>query len=381
LILFFFVYRSNYLKKQVPIAKKDGMQDHVGDVSPDVQKKGLSGKLDAYRENYKDGDGYTAMNTMDDEAKKGTSYSSQYSQVEKRKLDSLDVLMKALNAKRTSAYGSSLPYATKPSLQNQGISKLSKQDQDLAKALSNLSESRNSRPKQTVNPKVNNTVKERDPMDVFKAQMAYMDSVSKDADPEVKAETERHKSMLKAEKAQKEEKILFVQKNDVVPSVFNTVKPFTEESLIMAIIDENVTGYAGSRIRLRLMEDIKVGNTVVKKGCYLYAIINGFTEQRVTLIVKYIFSENKILPVKLLIYGTDGLPGLYVPQSSFREFTKELGGNSMQGVNIQGTSQNQNQFLMSSVDKVFQSTSTAISSLISNRNLFFQVITSIHKKE
>jgi hypothetical protein len=58
------------------------------------------------------------------------------------------------------------------------------------------------------------------------------------------------------------------------------------------------------------------------------------------------------------------LPGLYVPESAFREFTKDLGGNSMQGVNLQGSGTKSNQFLMSSFDKVFQSTSSAIASLI-----------------
>jgi len=140
--------------------------------------------------------------------------------------------------------------------------------------------------------------------------------------------------------------------------------PGKKEEFITAIIDENVTGYAGSRIRLRLLEDIRVGNTAVKKGTYLFALITGFGDQRVSLTVESIFLEGKILPVKLELYDTDGLPGLYVPESAFREFTKDLGGNSMQGVNLQGNSANASQFLMSSFDKVFQSTSAAIANLI-----------------
>ena len=57
------------------------------------------------------------------------------------------------------------------------------------------------------------------------------------------------------------------------------------------------------------------------------------------------------------------MPGLYVPSSSFREFTKDLGSNTVQGVNIDGNA-NGSQFLMSSVDKIFQSTSSAIADLI-----------------
>jgi hypothetical protein len=52
-----------------------------------------------------------------------------------------------------------------------------------------------------------------------------------------------------------------------------------------------------------------------------------------------------------------------VPSSAFRDFTKELGNNSIQGVTIDGSSGN-NQFIMSSLDKMFQSTSSAIAGLI-----------------
>ena len=57
------------------------------------------------------------------------------------------------------------------------------------------------------------------------------------------------------------------------------------------------------------------------------------------------------------------MPGLYVPRSAFREFTKDLGSNAIQGVTIDGGT-GTNQFMMSSLDKIFQSTSSAIASAI-----------------
>ncbi|WP_262707679.1 conjugative transposon protein TraM [Mucilaginibacter limnophilus] len=123
-----------------------------------------------------------------------------------------------------------------------------------------------------------------------------------------------------------------------------------------------MTGYAGSRIRLRLLEDITAGKILVKKDTYLYALVTGFTGQRVSLTVESVLQEGKILPIKLEVYDQDGLAGLYVPESTFRDFTKELGGNAMQGINIDGSGQSQ--FLMSTLDKVFQSTSSAIANAI-----------------
>jgi len=128
----------------------------------------------------------------------------------------------------------------------------------------------------------------------------------------------------------------------------------------MAVIDETITGYASSRIRLRLLEDITAGHTLVKKGAYLYALISGFSGQRVTLAVTSIFYQGTLLPVKLEIYDLDGLPGLYVPESAFRDFTKDLGTSTIQGVSVDNSSSTGNQFVMSAVDKIFESTSSAI---------------------
>jgi conjugative transposon TraM protein len=133
---------------------------------------------------------------------------------------------------------------------------------------------------------------------------------------------------------------------------------------MMAVTDEDVTGYAGSRVRLRLLEDIRAGNTLIKKGTRLYALISGFSGQRVILSVSSIASGNEILPVKLEVYDLDGLCGLYVPGSRFRDFTKDLGANTIQGVAVDGNTSSGSQFLMSSMDKVFQSASSAVAAAI-----------------
>jgi conjugative transposon TraM protein len=213
------------------------------------------------------------------------------------------------------------------------------------------------------NPPVENKPKETDPMDVFRQQMAIMDSVSKQNDPAYKDELKKKELADKAAKLKESQIKLTVAKVGSLSGDFNTILPKKEPAFISAVIDENITGYAGSRLRLKLLEDIKAGNNLVKKGTYVFAQVNGFSEQRVTLAITSILYEGKILPVKLDVYDMDGLPGLYVPSSAFRDFTRDLGSNSVQGVTIDGSSGN-NQFIMSSLDKVFQSTSSAIASLI-----------------
>src|ERR1019366_75108 len=107
--------------------------------------------------------------------------------------------------------------------------------------------------------------KDKDPMEMFKQQMAYMDSINKANDPAFKAEKQRKEAFAKAEALHARETILEVRKAGDAASDFNTVLPGKQGTFIMAVIDENLTGYAGSRIRLRLLEDIRAGSILVKK--------------------------------------------------------------------------------------------------------------------
>jgi conjugative transposon TraM protein len=334
LCLFFYTWHSGFSKPKQEVKQVAGLNSSVGDVSTDVRKKELAGKLDAYRNTYKDADGLTAVNVIPKESSSNTSFHDNYNDKEKKTLDSIDRAMK-VKYNKPQAGG---------------------HDQALANAISGMAR------KQKQSP-VRADPKEKDPMEVFKQQMAYLDSINKQNDPAYKAEKLRKQLADKTAQAKAREVKFTVVKADGPSADFNTIKPPSNENFIMATIDENVTGYAGSRLRLKLMEDIRAGSILIKKGTSLYAQISGFSEQRVTLVINSILCDGKILPVKLEIYDLDGMPGLYVPSSAFRDFTKDLGSNSVQGVTIDGSSGG-SQFIMSSVDKIFQSTSSAIADLI-----------------
>ena len=112
-----------------------------------------------------------------------------------------------------------------------------------------------------------------------------------------------------------------------------------EEALISAIIDENIKAKDGSRVRLRLLDDVTIGTTVIPKGTYLYATMSGFSSQRVSGKVGSVFANGQIRKISLTIYDTDGLEGLYVPESSFRETAREIGGSALsQSVQLDGSS-------------------------------------------
>lgn len=140
-----------------------------------------------------------------------------------------------------------------------------------------------------------------------------------------------------------------------------------EPKLIKAIIDENIKAVDGSRVRLRLLDDVEINETVVPKGSYLYATMSGFGIQRVKGSVKSILVDDELVKVSLSLYDTDGLEGLYVPGSTFRETAQDVASNAMNNTMSinNGTSGNTfSQWGMQAIQNAYQRTSNALSKAV-----------------
>ena len=165
-----------------------------------------------------------------------------------------------------------------------------------------------------------------------------------------------------------------VKKVKVTSDYFNTLCDNDKEtSLIKAIIDENIKAVDGSRVRLRLLDDIEINDVVVPKGSYLYATMSGFGSQRVKGNVQSIMVDDDIIKVSLALYDTDGLEGLYVPSSKFRETTKDVGSGALS--NTSGLTNNSTTSGNSlatwgaqTITNAVQKTSNAISKAIKKNN-------------
>lgn len=151
-------------------------------------------------------------------------------------------------------------------------------------------------------------------------------------------------------------------------SYFNTLaENEPEPRLIKAIIDENIKAADGSRVRLRLLDDVEINGTLLEKGSYMYAIMSGFGQQRVKGNVKSLMVEDELVKVNLTIYDTDGLEGLYVPQSSFRESGKDIASGAMSSQMSMNNGSYNNSFTqwgMQAIQNAYQQTSNAISKAI-----------------
>ncbi len=160
-----------------------------------------------------------------------------------------------------------------------------------------------------------------------------------------------------------------VKKVKVSSDYFNTLAENEKEAnLIKAIIDEDVKATDGTRIRLRLLDDVEIGELVVPKGSYLYATMSGFGSQRVKGNIKSMLIDDELVKINLSIYDTDGMEGLYVPSSSFRETTKDVASSAASGNmemnNGTNTGNSMAQWAAQAMTNAYQKTSNAIGKAI-----------------
>jgi conjugative transposon TraM protein len=168
--------------------------------------------------------------------------------------------------------------------------------------------------------------------------------------------------------------------SDVHRKGFYTLRTQSPAPLVSAMIDQELKVHAGNRIRIRLLQDIYVGGTRVPKGTYLYAQVTGFQTSRINLSITSVFLHGRTLPVELDIYDNDGYLGLYVPGSSFREFTKDIGTQATRGLSQLQTA-DQSDIAASLLSQLFETATSATTKMIKKEKAVLTYNYSIYLKE
>ena len=176
---------------------------------------------------------------------------------------------------------------------------------------------------------------------------------------------------------------LVVKKSKEDSEYFNTLSKNEHSSnLIMAIIDEEIKAVDGSRVRLRLLDDVEINEVKLSKGSYLYATMSGFGKQRVNGKISSVLIGDEIYKISLSIYDTtDGLEGLYVPESQFRETAKDIGSSAMQSNMNMSTGYGGNsvsQWAGQALQNAYQRTSNAISNAIKKNRVRLKYGTQVY---
>lgn len=327
-----------------------------------LNKREVSTKFEAVKDAFKQSTDYTAINDLEQKRRAlKLEQENKYTDEEKLLIDSINNsimggtrknFMQAVNDRnenKTTGYRPSDKKSPADPKQTQSV-----------KVTSNHNDQQD----------VANESKEDKELRLWKKQMLMLDSLTKS--PEQRAAEkalrlqEKALTELAEEQAREKEKIVKVSKAGYANERhFNTIRKKEKETYIKAIIDEDIKVVDGSRVRIRIMDDIDVGGYILEKGAYIFANVSGFSAQRLKISVASILVDNKIMDVKLEVFDYDGLEGLYVPSSSFTEFSKDLGGGMASGsgsnINIEQRPGNLNQLLFGMADDGIQTTSKAAS--------------------
>ena len=165
---------------------------------------------------------------------------------------------------------------------------------------------------------------------------------------------------------------------------FNTIEDAEklDDPLIKAMIDQTTKAHEGTRLRFKLLDDVIVKGTKLKKGTYLYGTVTGFGQQRVMADITSILVKDKFLKIHLSVYDLDGMQGFYVPESAFRDMMKNAGSAAMQS-NISfdsgGSSGISAEALaLQALQNVYQSTSSAVSQAIKKNRAMIKYNTIVY---
>lgn len=328
---------TEYLNPDLPEAKMKG--------------DGIGNKYESMLKSYGKIDDYSALGNIErNEEETREEYESKYTDEEREQLEALE--------------------AAKLAEMQRQLQESAQKGQEIAQGGSPSEEDRIARSKQ----------REQEAMDELnraiaqarlQAQQSMMPAATDTADA---GQREGKVEASDKKKTDDDEPQEVVKKVKVSSDYFNTLCDNDKEtSLIKAIIDENIKAVDGSRVRLRLLDDIEINDVVVPKGSYLYATMSGFGSQRVKGNVQSIMVDDDIIKVSLALYDTDGLEGLYVPSSQFRETTKEVGSGALSNTSsLTNSSTTSGNSLATwgaqTITNAVQKTSNAISKAIKKNN-------------
>ena len=359
IILFLGFQTTKFMgKEEQPKEVSQDLSLNLGETQDSILSKNA-----AYDQLFEKGDGRSMLDGIDKEEDSLQNYSDNLDYSQKRYIDSLKTVRALQNGSSTDL-GKASYY--KQNNQKNSDEKDFQRSAEMIRMLNDKSNGITGQPNtyydSPISSKSNQNEKETDPVKMLRQQVLMMDSLEKAKDPE-------YQSALASENKLKKNKekmaaflnsTLRVDKSSLNPS-FNSISKEKKDNFIKAVIDENNKGYLGSRIRFRLLEDINVGKHKISKGAILYGQISGFSLQRVNLNVVSILNNGEILPINLSVFDMDGMQGLYVPQSDFREMLREMGSNSVQGTQMDSGGES---FFTSLFSSLFSSTSKTISNMI-----------------
>ena len=346
--------------------KKEGVvTDNINMTLPDARNEGMGNKMDEMSKRFSEDGAYTAIGALGDEKEQQDSTQSGYQEHELNQID-------AENAKR-----------------EQKQKELEDLERSLAESRKHINSysGRGSGSSGGSSFGGSRGTSRQDELDDYARELEYIQNRSRERQrvmedvfgtgssnnqPKAGSTSGENASMAlqndsTSSKKKEEEKAEVVQKvSDPNADKFNTIdqQQQADAPLIKAMIDKTTKAHEGTRLRFKLLDDVVIKNTTLKKGTYLYGTVTGFGQQRVMATITSILIGDKFVKVNLSVFDNDGMEGFYVPESAFRDMMKDAGAQAMQsnisfesdGYGLSGEA-----LALQALQNMYQSASSAIS--------------------
>ena len=346
--------------------KKEGVvTDNINMTLPDARNEGMGNKMDEMSKRFSEDGAYTAIGALGDEKEQQDSTQSGYQEHELNQID-------AENAKR-----------------EQKQKELEDLERSLAESRKHINSysGRGSGGSGGSSFGGSRGTSRQDELDDYARELEYIQNRSRERQrvmedvfgtgssnnqPKAGSASGENASMAQqndstSSKKKEEEKAEVVQKvSDPNADKFNTIdqQQQADAPLIKAMIDKTTKAHEGTRLRFKLLDDVIIKNTTLKKGTYLYGTVTGFGQQRVMATITSILIGDKFVKVNLSVFDNDGMEGFYVPESAFRDMMKDAGAQAMQsnisfesdGYGLSGEA-----LALQALQNMYQSASSAIS--------------------
>ncbi len=113
----------------------------------------------------------------------------------------------------------------------------------------------------------------------------------------------------------------------------DSIASVDEQNAIAAVVHEDQTIVAGSTVKLRIIEAIRINDIIIPKDNFVFgtAQLDG---ERLVIEIKSIAYKKSVLPVHLSVFDIDGLDGIYIPGAITRDVAKQNADQSIQNTGL-----------------------------------------------
>lgn len=297
--------------------KQEVVTDRINMELPEARAEEAGDKMYEMSRRFGDEEAFTAVGSLGEDKEENESLEHGYTEEELNRLDAaeaerirqqqeMEELERSLAESRK--HINSYAYGDNPANRNEGYSS----QEDFARDLEEI---------------------QRRSYERQKAIESGLGIGNEDAEEAARKQRADSIARVQEEEMERNRPNLVIKSPDTNADKFHTVEAESstaDATLIRAMIDQNTKAKEGTRLRFKLLDDVTVSGTKLKKNTYLYGTVTGFGQQRVRAAITSILVGGKFIKVNLSVFDNDGMEGFYVPESAFRDFVKDAGASTVQ---------------------------------------------------